>query len=236
MLRKIIPSVKRGKWRTRTGAEPTDKEFQNIKPAVKKRDQNTCQFCGSRSEKNEVHHLDDNHENNSSRNLIVACQLCHAAHHIGFLGNAARMAHSPYSNLSQADFNQLFITIGIALDAGGVWAERAKSILKDMEIDSEIYASRWGGSSPRALGEAMLSLEQVTYDRRKIPLHNVNVFFNAPACRAAAGKMIKSFTELPVKTWETIYPQCLNKKTDNDYEQTENKETSKTFNKLAGIE
>jgi intracellular multiplication protein IcmJ len=235
-LLKIVLSVKRGKWRNKTGVEPSDKDFQDIKSAVKKRDKNTCQFCGARSDRNEVHHIDDNHENNVSRNLVTACQLCHAAHHIGFLGNAGKMAYSPLSNLSQADFNQLFIALGTALEAGDVWAERARLIMKDMGINSEIYASRWGGSSPRALGEALLSLEQVTYDQRAKPLHNVNVFFNEPASRAAASKMAKSFTELPVRDWSEIYKECLHNKTNNNYDQEIDQESINNFNKMTGIE
>jgi hypothetical protein len=44
------------------------------------RDKHTCQKCGS-TEKLEVHHIDENPDNNVIENLVTLCQICHRSHH-----------------------------------------------------------------------------------------------------------------------------------------------------------
>jgi len=65
--------------------EPYSKEFDEIKPIVKKRDKFTCQFCKcGRSESLiifgqplQVHHIDYCKQNNKLNNLITLCCKCH---------------------------------------------------------------------------------------------------------------------------------------------------------------
>lgn len=189
--------------------EPGDDAFRKIKPAVKKRDRDTCRFCSAASAQNEVHHADDDHENNSGQNLIVACQLCHACHHIGFLGDAATLAYLPASTLSQEDLSHFFRAIGVALLAGGEWTERAKAILEDMKLNEELFKRRWTTSNPREVGEALLSLDNANYNQRATVLTDVRVVFKANACIAAANKFKAAFSQMPVNLWERIANDSL---------------------------
>jgi len=65
-------------------AKKADAIFNAQRNSALKRSNYCCVFCGAKSLKfNEVHHLDDNHHNNSPENLVAICKLCHPYHHIG---------------------------------------------------------------------------------------------------------------------------------------------------------
>lgn len=58
----------------------------------------TCYFCGFPDGKFlELHHLDGNHDNNNSENLVLACSCCHRLHHLGWIAssNLGRMTFLP---------------------------------------------------------------------------------------------------------------------------------------------
>src|SRR5690625_2648446 len=63
-------------------AAQADAEYRALRrPALEAADYR-CKFCGYRSKKySEVHHLDDDHHNNSPENLTSICLLCHPYHH-----------------------------------------------------------------------------------------------------------------------------------------------------------
>lgn len=55
--------------------------------AARKRDNYTCRFCNLYSQQyQEVHHLNDRHNDNHDTNLATICCLCHASQHLGFSG------------------------------------------------------------------------------------------------------------------------------------------------------
>jgi len=92
-LRPLVLSCKVKNWRMDDAAsEEADAGFQQVKKKVRERDRHTCKFCGFRQQKADyymqVHHLDDDHHNNSMDNLITACMHCHAVQHIGLWGSA----------------------------------------------------------------------------------------------------------------------------------------------------
>ena len=54
-----------------------------------KRDENCCEFCGE-DDKLEVHHLDENRDNNDVDNLVKVCITCHGRlHHGWYVGKSA---------------------------------------------------------------------------------------------------------------------------------------------------
>ena len=68
------------------------KEFQDIKPLIKERDNYTCQICGEKEHPMKhqrygeitnlrVHHIDEDITNNLESNLITLCQVCHMRLH-----------------------------------------------------------------------------------------------------------------------------------------------------------
>lgn len=87
-MKDIILSIKRDGFRG-DQPDPTSglAEFKLIRKDVLERDLHQCQFCDFHAPKyQEVHHVDDDHENNDPENLITSCVLCHMCFHIGFAG------------------------------------------------------------------------------------------------------------------------------------------------------
>lgn len=55
--------------------------WSKAKRAIKARDGNWCQNCGSVKKTTDVHHIDHDATNNEMSNLILLCQPCHSHYH-----------------------------------------------------------------------------------------------------------------------------------------------------------
>jgi len=104
-----VVGVKRLKWRMDDEhADEADTEFAKIREEMLKRDNYTCRFCGFRSSKyQEIHHFDDNHQNNTPANLVTVCTLCHQVHHIGLAGQRGGAFFALLPELSQVEVNHI---------------------------------------------------------------------------------------------------------------------------------
>jgi len=112
----IILSVKREAWR-KDNAYAMDTEFQAQRKEVKNRDGDSCVFCGFHSPKyQEVHHMNDDHTDNSPENLITACPLCHACFHIGLAGTQGRGMIIYYPEVTQEELNRVVRTLMICME------------------------------------------------------------------------------------------------------------------------
>lgn len=90
---------------------------------VMERDKYTCYYCGFESKKfQEVHHLNDNHNDHTEENLVTVCPLCHQSHHLNSaaINNGAELIWLP--ELTQAELNHLcrvlFVANQIKEDSG----------------------------------------------------------------------------------------------------------------------
>ena len=63
------------------------KDFYNVKSAVLTRDDYTCQICGEKDTRLEVHHIQFRSKGGSDRmdNLVTLCHDCHSKIHSGVL-------------------------------------------------------------------------------------------------------------------------------------------------------
>ncbi len=84
----LVLSVKATGWRMHDeGREEADNEFRHVRLKALERDNRTCRFCDFKAPKfQEVHHLNDDHNDNREENLVTACGFCHAVQHIGLTG------------------------------------------------------------------------------------------------------------------------------------------------------
>ena len=75
------------KWRANdAGSAQADMQFRLVRSVVLRRDRYTCRGCeawGGRL-RLQVHHRDNDHQNNSPENLVTLCVFCHAVFHAGF--------------------------------------------------------------------------------------------------------------------------------------------------------
>lgn len=86
--------------------EAADPSILEIYRHVMQRDNYSCYYCGFQSDKyQEVHHLDHNHSNNDTSNLVTVCPLCHQNHHLSLadLHNGAVLIWCP--DLTQQEIN-----------------------------------------------------------------------------------------------------------------------------------
>ncbi|ANN80817.1 type IVB secretion system protein IcmJDotN [Bordetella flabilis] len=94
-----IIGVKRKIWRRDDEhAALADEAFEPMRKTILARDNYTCRFCGFRASKyQEIHHMDDDHTNNTENNLVTVCTLCHQVHHLGMFAmrNAGFLAALP---------------------------------------------------------------------------------------------------------------------------------------------
>jgi intracellular multiplication protein IcmJ len=173
-LKPITLSVKRGLFRRddpRT--EESNDEFKRTCRKVMRRDNYRCQYCGFCSDKwQEVHHLNDDHTNNSKDNLITVCPLCHKANHIGLAGYDGSGVIIYIENLNQAELNNIVRSLWIAEDSGD----------REMKLTAMTMLARFhkftsnarrgiGASDPSILGNYLLELDDEAYAKRESALN-----------------------------------------------------------------
>jgi len=211
----LVLSVKRGQWRNKGGTEPTDKDYQRIRPSVFAKDGNTCVFCELTLSKGlEVHHKNDNHADNSISNLVSSCRLCHAVHHIGFLAKSGVMCHIP--DISMTDLNHLCRSIAIAaISKDGDTAAIAALIEGVLMESANSFYTTWGTKNPADIGNALLALPDEAYLSRENVLEGARVVFHSKMLKTwAEGVSAVAYSSLPTSEWDGVAAQYLTESAD----------------------
>jgi len=164
--------VKRKLWRKDDEhAYIADAEFTSVRTNVLQRDNYTCRFCGFKAAKyQEVHHLDDNHQNNDLQNLVTVCNLCHQVHHLGMcaMRNGGFIAVIP--ELTQTEVNNLVRAIHVAeYVADAAVRDKLKSLFaifqfRGFDTLKELYGVDI--SNPYTLAEALSTCTDDIYAKR----------------------------------------------------------------------
>ena len=166
----ILLSVKRKAFRADSpNPSSMDRTYIDARKKALERDKHTCRFCGYRSSKNEVHHLNDDHEDQSLNNLMTACVLCHMCFHIAFAGTQGRgkLIYLPDASITQADFNQMIRQLWVAETIGAGDAKGTATQLLARLDKAELHAaSILGTSSPAILGDHLSCLSDEEYAKR----------------------------------------------------------------------
>ncbi|WP_137297165.1 type IVB secretion system protein IcmJDotN [Psychromonas sp. SP041] len=222
--RKISLSVKRSAFRSDDpSSEEADKEFQLVRRSVLTRDSNTCQYCGFTADKyQEVHHIDDNHSNNSEDNLITICALCHSCFHIGLSGTFNRgdiIRLDPKLNISQAELNQLVRVLWIAEES----TEQSIKMISVKNLarlaNQKVSAIRkLGTSDPLVVGDWLLQLSDEDYSQRDLALSE---YYFLPK-KSGYGPQFNhwssnSFKNIPSSDWLEVSEQKLRSWSNNKY-------------------
>lgn len=144
------------------------------------RDRHTCRFCGLCAVgRQEVFHLDGDHDDEAADNLATACPLCHDCQHLGREGIEQDHALAWLPEVSQAALNHLVRAVHVALHAHGEPAHMAERPVRDNAVLRAAYATyralagridtarrRIGTASPREFGAALLGLPPAAAARR----------------------------------------------------------------------
>jgi len=209
-FRNLVIGIKRKLHRYRDDqAKKADSVFRAQRGTALKRTDHACVFCGTRSlHLSEVHHLDDNHHNNSPENLVAVCKLCHPYHHIGQASsggkeNGLQEGHIGAKNtalirvpdskaIPARDINYLLHAIAIALcdekeekDAKAVFGLLA-SEFNLRELAHAIFGPEAKDArgelmsrvQPADMAAALAHLTDDEYERRGIVLDGVRVLYH----------------------------------------------------------
>lgn len=203
--------VKRGKWRMEDQhSSRADESFADIRQKVLSRDKFTCVHCGFRSEKyQEVHHLDDNHANNSPSNLATVCPLCHSVHHIGFAGGKGAILIW-WPEISQVDFNNLLRTVWIAIAFGeDDLRAKAKNLLSLIEHRRQMVLNILGTDSPVDVANALLNMNESQMKSADQTLSGVRLMVPASAFEDAITYWGRgTYKELMPDTWAQLLAEA----------------------------
>ena len=170
-------SAKRSTWRADDEMRAaTDDSFKQIKQKILKRDGHSCYFCGFKSLRwQEIHHFDSDHYNNGPENLTTICIFCHMVFHIGRAGLAGEAELIWLPEISQAALSHLARNIYVGLRAKGPTATASEAVYSALRIRAEDARRRLGSSDPADLGEALLAVNEKTYDRRGTVLEGIRI-------------------------------------------------------------
>ncbi len=162
-------------------AEAKNMEYVSARAEVLRRDKWTCQGCGFVSKGNlkkepntlefsgflEVHHLDNNHGNNSAGNLATVCPFCHEIFHAGIAGRLDRCIPIVLPEFSHAVLNRwchvLFSVIERAQNSSDV--VYAKRLYKELEDRNQLLPVSL--QSQESLGNALAALSMDEYKQRE---------------------------------------------------------------------
>lgn len=173
----LVLGAKRATWRGEDEASAqADERFRAVKPKVFKRDNFKCKFCGFQSRKwQEIHHIDSDHHNHDPRNLATICNFCHMTFHIGRAGLAGEAELIWMPELSQPQLNHLARNCFVAMRTKGHTNEAGETVFSGLRIRAEEARRRLGTSDPADLGEALLAIDEESYDKRDEILDGVRL-------------------------------------------------------------
>ena len=103
----LLLSAKKVSWRS-PGEYESDSAFMTLRPKVLARDDYKCRHCAFRAVNwQEIHHLNDDHNDHRLENLVTACSYCHMCHHIGLAGVNDEAVLIWLPEISQIEVNHL---------------------------------------------------------------------------------------------------------------------------------
>jgi intracellular multiplication protein IcmJ len=175
----LVISVKTRNWRADDPESYAQQaEYRLMREKALSRDKRKCRFCGfAEVSYPEVHHLDDDHFNNSLDNLMTSCPWCHQYHHIGLAGmmGTAELAWMP--GVSPRNVHHMMRAMMVCKSwSKAPRTEQEKGIAKLMKNGIEslqaaitnrvtMAKQKFGSSNPIHLADALLKLNAENPDR-----------------------------------------------------------------------
>lgn len=224
--RDLILSATRKSWKmSSTHGTEYDKSYRDSKgnPSKNKviwdgvwaRDKCKCYFCGFESKKHqEIHHLNDDHSDNSPDNLVTICPLCHQTFHLDTASttNGGKIIWLP--EFSQQELNYISRAIFIAIDEAEAKEETATGFIKIARMLENSLAERSltveqqiqnGASDPAIFANALINMSESQYEKRfgfLKPFKLLNLRSRFPIQTKYWKNTV--FKDIPVETWEKL--------------------------------
>jgi intracellular multiplication protein IcmJ len=224
----LILSASRKSWKmSSTHGTEYDKEYKDQKgnPGKQKaiwdsiwsRDKNKCYYCRFESKKyQEIHHLNDDHSDNSTDNLVTVCPLCHQNFHLDTSSttNGGKIVWLP--EFSQQELNYLSRAIFIAIDEADAKEEtenlpgfiKIARILENSLAERSLIVDQQiqnGASDPAIFANALINMTESQYEKRfgyLKPFKLLNLRSRFPIQTKYWKNNV--FKDIPINTWEKL--------------------------------
>jgi len=163
-----------------------DSKLSDVRSEVLKRDVFSCYFCSFKAKKyQEIHHIDENHNNNNPENLVTVCNLCHQVFHLGKCAvyNSGFIAAIP--ELTQTEINNL-IRSAYVVDymANNVVRDKIKSLLAIFQFRGcDTLKTLYGLdiSTPHTLAEILSNCPDELFEKRNKLFSSLRLIANKEA-------------------------------------------------------
>jgi intracellular multiplication protein IcmJ len=159
-LRSIKLSATESDWRLFT-IRRADPKFQKFQQRVFSRDQDTCQYCGFKSERfMDVVNADGDYKNNHISNLVTACPFCAQCFFLDGIGKGdtggGTLIYLP--EMSQNDLNAFCHVLFAMVISGGKSSADAKTIYRNLRMRSQYVEKELGKglSTPSVYGQLLI--------------------------------------------------------------------------------
>lgn len=200
----------------------SDAEFRARRPAALERHQHKCGGCGYESKQKghlDVHHLDDNHDNNGEDNLVPACHTCHPYQHVGELarrtptepggvevggeglGRMSLLALIP--ELEPADLNLLQRAIGVAL-LDPATKPLAEKMVTRLSSRASWAQAEFGSFKPADFAAAMGRLNDEEYAFRSEAVADLRLVFAAEHLTKLGRQFLSDNPSMPLSSWPMV--------------------------------
>lgn len=220
--RELILSASRKSWKM-SSAHGTefDKDYKKHKltwDKIWERDKYRCYYCGFTSKKHqEIHHLNDDHEDNTMDNLVTVCPLCHQNFHLDAASttNGGKIIWLP--EFSQQELNYLCRAIFMAIEEAEVaetegreaigFAQIARTLETSLteraiEVDKHFLG---GSSDPAIFANALINMTEEQYSQRNktlTPFKLLHLKTRFPVQTKYWKNNV--FKDVPVENWENL--------------------------------
>lgn len=221
--KELILSASRKSWKmSSTHGTRFDRDFERKHKdswtKVWKRDNYACYYCDFKSQDHqEIHHLNDDHEDNSESNLVTICPLCHQCFHLDTASNTNGGKIIWLPEFSQQELNYLSRAIFIAIEE----AEKAEE--EDREVTGFTKIARMientlsersliveqhfqsGSSDPAIFANALINMTTAQYEKRTGFLQPFKIL-NLRTRFPVQTKYWKNhvFKATPIESWEKL--------------------------------
>lgn len=208
-------STKSRIWGDRSGKamEPAAAPFaqQGLKQQTLKKHQYRCHYCGFPSIHNQVHNLNDNHDDLRDDNLQPVDQLCHGWQHLGELDSGdAVIAYLP--GLSGQDVNHLQRTLLVALHAGDdAMRADARKLMNWLASHRSYTSAAWGTYEPATFAAALMRQSEPDRDKREIVFSDLALIFGPRRYDGQVAAWARDYDQAhPPGQWAQIHHTIVN--------------------------
>jgi intracellular multiplication protein IcmJ len=226
----LVLGIKRKSFRADDAvrAAQSDRELAAKRPGVLGRLAYRCGACAYESKMGpnkvphlDIHHRNDDHNDNTDANFALACHTCHPWQHIGELaartdgayaaeGLGANTMIAQIPEISAADLNLLQRAVGAAL-LDPAYKETAEQILEHLAGRSSEVSDEFGTCKPADFAAAMAELSQEEYEARDEALADLRLMFTVPTLEQLGREFRADNPGMPTSTWNLVSQGLLRK-------------------------